>query len=69
MDDLHQTTGRDLNLVVGQKRNAKVGGDLQEQIQDLRKSLIGIRRLKSSSGQSRLMCSKCCAICWTWSSR
>lgn len=27
VDDLHQATGRDLNLVVGQKLNATVGGD------------------------------------------
>lgn len=38
VDDLHQATGRDLNLVVGQKLNATVGGDMQEQIQGLRRS-------------------------------
>ncbi|RMV17726.1 hypothetical protein ALP17_04416 [Pseudomonas savastanoi] len=27
VDDLHQATGRDLNLVVGQKHNATVGGE------------------------------------------
>ncbi|WP_409302037.1 hypothetical protein [Pseudomonas sp. KCJK8993] len=42
VDDLHQATGRDLNLVVGQELNATVGGDLQEQIQGLRKSVVGI---------------------------
>ena len=42
VDDLHQATGRDLNLVVGQKFNATVGGDLQEQIQGLRKSVAGV---------------------------
>jgi hypothetical protein len=42
VDDLHQATGRDLNLVVGQKHNATVGGDMQEQIQGLRKSVVGI---------------------------
>ncbi|MDP9518556.1 hypothetical protein [Pseudomonas protegens] len=42
VDDLHQATGRDLNLVVGQKFNATVGGDLQERIQGLRKSVSGI---------------------------
>ncbi len=42
VDDLHQATGRDLNLVVGQKLNATVGGDMQEQIQGLRKSVAGI---------------------------
>lgn len=42
VDDLHQATGRDLNLVVGQKHNATVGGDMQEQIKGLRKSVAGI---------------------------
>jgi hypothetical protein len=42
VDDLHQATGRDLNLVVGQKHNATVGGDMHEQIQGLRKSVAGI---------------------------
>ncbi|MEJ1226555.1 hypothetical protein V9K90_12235 [Pseudomonas sp. CCNWLW56] len=42
VDDLHQATGRDLNLVVGQKHNAMVGGDMQEQIQGLRFSVAGI---------------------------
>ncbi len=42
VDDLQQATGRDLNLVVGQKHNATVGGDIQERIQGLRKSLTGI---------------------------
>ncbi|PXX73315.1 hypothetical protein SAMN05660489_02070 [Pseudomonas sp. LAMO17WK12:I10] len=39
VDDLHQATGRDLNLVVGQKHNATVGGDMQEQIQGMRRSI------------------------------
>ncbi|MCF5467179.1 hypothetical protein [Pseudomonas syringae] len=39
VDDLHQATGRDLNLVVGQKHNATVGGDMVERIQGLRKSI------------------------------
>lgn len=39
VDDLHQATGRDLNVVVGQKHNATVGGDMQEQIQGLRRSV------------------------------
>jgi hypothetical protein len=39
VDDLHQATGRDLNLVVGQKYNATVGGDMQERIQGVRRSL------------------------------
>jgi hypothetical protein len=42
LDDLHQATGRDFNLVVGQKHNAAVGGDMQEQIKGLRKSVAGI---------------------------
>ncbi|WP_065257730.1 hypothetical protein [Pseudomonas bananamidigenes] len=44
VDDLHQATGRDLNLVVGQKLNATVGGDMQENIQGLRKSLAGVNQ-------------------------
>lgn len=39
VDDLHQATGRDLNLVVGQKHNATVGGDMEERIQGMRKSV------------------------------
>lgn len=39
VDDLHQATGRDLNLVVGQKHNATVGGDMYERIQGLRVSI------------------------------
>jgi len=42
VDDLHQATGRDLNLVVGQKHNATVGGDMQEKIQGLRKSVAEV---------------------------
>lgn len=42
VDDLHQATGRDLNLVVGQKHNATVGGDMQEQIQGLRRSVAKV---------------------------
>lgn len=42
VDDLHQATGRDLNLVVGQKHNATVGGDMEERIQGLRKSMAGM---------------------------
>jgi hypothetical protein len=41
VDDLHQATGRDLNLVVGQKHNAMVGGDMQERIEGLRRSVAG----------------------------
>lgn len=42
VDDLHQATGRDLNLVVGQKHNATVGGDMQEQVQGLRRSVAKV---------------------------
>ena len=42
VDDLHQATGRDLNLVVGQKHNATVGGDMEERIQGLRNSVVGL---------------------------
>lgn len=42
VDDLHQATGRDLNLVVGQKNNVTVGGDMQERIEGLRKSVVGV---------------------------
>jgi hypothetical protein len=49
VDDLHQATGRDLNLVVGQKHNATVGGDMQEQIQGMRRSVAEVsQRLQSS---------------------
>jgi hypothetical protein len=39
VDDLNQATGRDLNLVVGQKHNATVGGDMHEKIQGIRRSV------------------------------
>ena len=42
VDDLHQATGRDLNLVVGQKHNATVGGDMEERIAGLRKSVTAV---------------------------
>ncbi|VVN30469.1 hypothetical protein PS683_04852 [Pseudomonas fluorescens] len=42
VDDLHQATGRDLNLVVGQKHNATVGGDMEERIQGLRESVAAV---------------------------
>lgn len=42
VDDLHMATGRDLNLVVGQKHNATVGGDMQERIQGLRESVAAV---------------------------
>ena len=42
VDDLHQATGRDLNLVVGQKHNATVGGDMHERIQGIRKSVAAM---------------------------
>lgn len=42
VDDLHQATGRDFNIVAGRKRNATVGGDMQERIEGLRKSVAGV---------------------------
>ena len=42
VDDLHMATGRDFNLVVGQKHNATVGGDMREQIQGMRESVAVI---------------------------
>lgn len=42
VDDLHLATGRDLNLVVAQKHNAAIGGDMQEQIRGLRKSVATV---------------------------
>ena len=42
VDDLHQATGRDMNLVVGQKHNATIGGDMQERIEGLRQSVVGV---------------------------
>jgi len=42
VDDLHQATGRDLNLVVGQKHNSTAGGDMEERIEGLRQSVAGM---------------------------
>ncbi len=42
VDDLHQATGRDLNLVVGQKHNATVGADMVERIEGLRESAAAL---------------------------
>lgn len=42
VDDLHQATGRDLNVVIGQKHNSTVGGDMQERIEGLRESVAGV---------------------------
>jgi hypothetical protein len=42
VDDLHQATGRNLNLVVGQEHNATVGGDMRERIEGLRETVAGI---------------------------
>lgn len=39
VDDLHQATGRDMNLVVSQKLNAMVGGDMAEAIVGIRRSV------------------------------
>jgi hypothetical protein len=42
VDDMHQATGRDLNLVVGKTHNAIVGGDMHEKVAGLRKSVAGM---------------------------
>ncbi|MGP5238952.1 hypothetical protein [Pseudomonas helleri] len=42
VDDMHQATGRDYNLVVSRKHNASVGGDMQEKIKGVRKSVTDI---------------------------
>jgi hypothetical protein len=48
VDDLHQATGRDLNVVVGQKHNVTVGGDMQERIEGLRESVaVASQRLQA----------------------
>jgi len=48
LDDMHQATGRDLNLVVGKTHNAAVSGDMQEKIKGVRKSVTDIsQRLQS----------------------
>jgi hypothetical protein len=48
VDDLHLATGRDLNLIVGQKHSVTVGGDMQERIEGLRKSVVSkSQRLQS----------------------
>ncbi|AZE95983.1 hypothetical protein C4J96_3884 [Pseudomonas orientalis] len=39
VDDLHQSTARDFNLVVGNRHNCKVGGDMKESIEGLRESV------------------------------
>ena len=49
VDDLHQATGRDLNLVVGRKYNAAIGGDLLERIKGVRKSVAPINWIGSES--------------------
>ncbi|MBI6614627.1 hypothetical protein YA0729_17965 [Pseudomonas simiae] len=58
VDDLHQATGRDLNLVVGKKHNATVGGDMQEKILGLRESVASVSQQlnapKSWIGSSEL---------------
>ncbi|QHF01240.1 hypothetical protein N015_01985 [Pseudomonas asturiensis] len=42
LDDMHQATGRDLNLVVGKTHNTSVAGDMQEKVAGLRKSVAGM---------------------------
>ncbi|MCY1369245.1 hypothetical protein D9M69_562730 [compost metagenome] len=53
VDDLHQATGRDFNQVVGQKHNATVGGDMQERIQGIRRS-IAAKTWIGSEGENAL---------------
>ncbi|MFJ2287976.1 hypothetical protein ACIOUF_16700 [Pseudomonas iridis] len=48
VDDLHQATGRDLNVVVGQKHNATVGGDMRERINGMRESLVTVSQRLSA---------------------
>lgn len=45
VDDLHQATGRDLNLVVGQKYNATVGGDMRERVEGVRQSVARLSQI------------------------
>ncbi|HFT7408651.1 TPA: hypothetical protein ACGRX8_004097 [Pseudomonas aeruginosa] len=42
VDDLHQATGRDLNLVAGQRYNATIGADMDERIQGMRRSVAAV---------------------------
>jgi len=49
VDDLHQATGRDMNLVVSQKLNSAVGGDMLERIQGIRRSVAPKTWLGSES--------------------
>jgi hypothetical protein len=49
IDDLHQATGRDLNLVIGRKSNVAIGGDLLERVQGARKSVAPTTWLGSES--------------------
>ena len=45
VDDLHQATGRDLNLVVGREHSSTVGGDMQERVEGMRVSVAGVSQL------------------------
>lgn len=58
VDDLHQATGRDLNLVLGQKHNATVGGDMQERTEGIRRSIAPQTWLDPKAPT----CCRCCAI-------
>lgn len=42
VDDMHQATGRDYNLAVSKTHNATVGGNMQEKVAGLRKSVAGM---------------------------
>ena len=42
VDDMHQATGRDYNLIVSNTHNVTVGGNMHEKINGLRKSVAGM---------------------------
>lgn len=44
VDDLNLATARNLSLMVGQKHNCTVNGDMEEQIQGLRKSVARVNQ-------------------------
>lgn len=49
LDDLHLASGRDLNLVVAQKLNSTIGGELLERIMGARKSVAPTNWIGSES--------------------
>lgn len=44
VDDLHQATGRDINMVVGQNYKATIGNDMEERILGMRKSVAAVHQ-------------------------